>query len=203
MVYSSGKSTIEMKRFFILIFLWFYAYAIIRYHFGKNVSWNEWYFILNKAFAWTGFTLICLSVLQEKWLNKIEVTRKELGIQGFIFALIHAISVLFLFNSDHYPKFYTNDIINSLGWIVIALGLLSIFIFSLPFFASITNKPSTSKVFKLGKMGVLVGVFHPLLIGYNGWFSPNEWPFYMPPITLLAVVFCLFIFSLRIVLKNK
>lgn len=203
MVCSYGKSNTRMKRLFLFIFILLYSYAVLRYHFGKNVPWSEWYYILNKAFAWTGFTLICLSVLQQKWLDNLKTTRRELGVLGFCFVIIHAVSVLFLFNPEHYPKFYSGQEINSLGWIIISIGLLSMLSFSLPFIAAMKSTPATSRVFKLGKIGVLISVFHPLLIGYSGWFSPGSWPYFMPPITLLAVLFCLLVFMIRLLTNNK
>lgn len=192
-----------MKKTFFLIFILLYSYAILRYHLGKNVPWNEWFYILNKAIAWTGFTLICLSVLPQQLLNNIKTTRRELGIQGFVFAAVHATSVLLLFNSNHYPKFYTANIINPFGWLILTIGFLSLVIFVIPFISALKKLPNNSKVFRMGKVGVLISVFHPLLIGLSGWFSPEEWPFYLPPITLLAVLFCLAIFMLRSFSKKK
>lgn len=192
-----------MKRLFILLFLSFYTYAILRYHIGKNVPWDEWYFILNKAFAWTGFTLISLSILPQKILVKLNVKRKELGVQGFVFALIHAVSMFILFNQDHFPKFYSDGTINLMGWLIISIGILSIIIFSFPFIAAIQNSPSKSRIFKLGKIGVLIGAFHPFLIGFKGWFLPSDWPFYMPPITLMAVLTCILAFMIRIISANE
>jgi len=192
-----------MRSLFLFIFVLLYSYAIVRYHLGKNIPWSEWFYIMNKAFAWTGFTLICLSVIQQKWLNKIKTSRRELGLQGFCFAFIHAISILFLFNADHYPKFYTGDDINSLGWIIISIGLLSLLVFSIPFVAALKNTSSNSKMFKLGKIGVFISVFHPFLIGYSGWFTPGSWPYFMPPITLLAVLLCLLVFMIRLLANSK
>jgi DMSO/TMAO reductase YedYZ heme-binding membrane subunit len=155
---------------------------------GKTISWNDWFFILNKAIAWTGFSIIALSVLQEKVLSKIQLNRRSLGMTGFGFALFHAISVLCLFNEEHFPKFYTSHSINLIGWISISIGILSIVIFSFPFVAALKKMPSKSEVFKLGKIGVMISLFHPLMIGFSGWLKPAEWPFYLPPITMLAVL---------------
>jgi hypothetical protein len=54
--------------------------------------------------------------------------------------------------------------------------------------AALKKMPSKSVVFKLGKIGVMISLFHPLMIGFSGWLKPAEWPFYLPPITMLAVV---------------
>lgn len=177
-----------MIRFTVFLFSFFYGYAVLRYHVGKSIPWNEWLFILNKAFAWMGFTLIALSVLKEKTLSKFKLNRRSLGMSGFLFVLYHATTVLILFNEDHYPKFYSDHSINLIGWITIVIGILSLVVFLLPFVAALKKLPNTSKVFKLGKIGLVISMCHPLLIGFKDWFLPGEWPLYMPPITMLAVV---------------
>lgn len=192
-----------MFRFTIALFSLLYSYAILRYHIGKSVSWNDWFFILNKAIAWMGFSLIVLSVLQEKVLLKIKLNRRSLGITGFAFSLAHAISVLCLFNEEHFPKFYTSHSINIIGWISISIGFFSIVIFSFPFVAALKKMPNKSEIFKLGKIGVMISLFHPLMIGFTGWFKPWEWPLYLPPITLLAVVFGVVILILREKFKKR
>lgn len=177
-----------MIRFTVFLFCFIYGYAVSRYHVGKSISWNEWFFILNKAFALMGFTLIALSVLKERTLSNFKLNRRSLGMTGFLFALSHAFSVLFLFSENHYPKFYSDHSVNLIGWVTIAVGMLSIVIFLFPFVAVLRKSPNTNKVFRLGKIGMMVSMTHPLLIGFTGWFFPGEWPLFMPPITMLAVV---------------
>lgn len=196
-----GNRILSMRIFTILLFLLFYTYAVLRYHFGKEVSWNDWLFIFNKAIAWMGFTLIALSIIKQSQLKRFNLSRKSLGMTGFVFAFCHAIFVLILFNSIHYPKFYTGIEINFLGWISLCIGIISLLIFTFPFIAALKNYPNKSKVFRLGKYGVLVNLFHPLVIGFAGWFSPSEWPYYLPPITMLAVLTGIFVLCLRLI-KN-
>jgi len=192
-----------MKKFALLLFFSFYAYAIIRYHFGKNIPWGEWYFILNKSFAWTGFTLISLSILPEKTLNKIKLSRRTTGISGFLFVLVHSLSFLILISPEHFPKFYSENEINLTGWLAIVTGILSLTIFTIPFIAALKKLPGQSKVFSLGKIGVIVCFFHPLVIGSSGWLHPESWPYLMPPITLLAFLTGIAIFTFRIFLQTK
>lgn len=135
-----------------------------------------------------GFTLIALSVLKKKTLSNYKLNRRSLGMSGFMFALIHALSVLILFNENHYPKFYSDHSINLIGWLAITVGILSIIIFLFPFLAVLKKSPHTNKIFKLGKIGLVASIFHPLLIGFSGWFSVGDWPMFMPPITMLAVM---------------
>lgn len=189
---------LRMRIFTFLLFFLFYSYAVLRYHIGKEVSWNDWFFIFNKAVAWLGFTLIALSIIKQSQLNKCNLSRKNLGLTGFVFAFSHVLFVLILFNSNHYPKFYAGNEINFLGWISVGIGFLSLLIFAFPFIAALKNLPNQSKVFRLGKFGVLVNLFHPLFIGFSGWFSPNEWPYYLPPITMLVVLTGVFVLCMRL-----
>lgn len=192
-----------MKKFTLILFFTFYTYTIIRYHFGKDIPWNEWYFILNKTFAWTGFTLIALSVLPEKTLNKIKLARRSLGMVGFMFAITHSFSFLILINPEYFPIFYAENNINLTGWLAIATGFLSLMIFTIPFIAAIKKLPGQNKIFRLGKVGVLLSIFHPMIIGLSGWFSPEGWPYYFPPITLLAFLSGIILFALKFALQNR
>ena len=172
-----------MRSILISLFLFFYGYAVVRYHLGKNVPWSDWYFILNKGFAWMGFTLVALTLLKEKTLNKISLSRRSLGLIGYFFLIAHVVSNLLLFNERHFPKLYHNGVISSSGWIAIILGIMAFVVFTLPLVATLKNFPSTSKYFRLGKIGVLTSIFHPTIIGFAGWLKPGTWPYSLPPIT--------------------
>lgn len=187
-----------MKKYlFLLLFIPLYCYAFIRYHIGKDVPFEEWLFILNKAIAWTAITCIGLSVLKPKSLASIQTDRRTTGMTGFSLAIVHVIFVLLLFNKFRFEKLYSGDEINFQGWLAISIGLISLLIFSFPFFAAIRKYPNSHKVFRLGKIGFMLVLFHPLVIGIGGWLSPESWPFYMPPITLLAVLIGVFVLMIR------
>jgi hypothetical protein len=177
-----------MIRFALICFLIFYGYAAIRYHIGANVPYEEWFFILNKSFAWTGFTLAALSILKAQTLKKWNLDRRGLGLAGITFAFIHAFSVLFLFSEEHYSKLYTVHAINIQGYVALSLGISSLLIFVFPLYAVVKSYPNEAWQFRLGKYGVLISIFHPMIIGYSGWFTPDKWPLGLPPITLLAVL---------------
>lgn len=186
-----------MRIFSLLLFIVLYGYAFLRYHIGKDIPMNDWYFILNKSFAWMGFTLIALSILKESTLSKLNLTRRFLGLNGFGFAVIHACSIYFLFNQVHFPKFYTENQLNLIGWFALSIGFLSILIFSIPFIGAMKQLPNSSQVFRLGKIGMVISLAHPFIIGFSGWISPNEWPLFLPPITLLAVMSGVIILMIR------
>lgn len=187
-----------MKKYlFLLLFIPLYCYAFIRYHIGKNVAFEEWLFILNKAIAWTAIASIGLSVLKAKSLGSIHSDRRTTGMSGFSLAIVHGILVLFLFDKFHFEKLYSGDHLNFQGWIAISIGITSILILSFPFFAAIRKYPNSNHIFRLGKLGFILSLSHPLVIGISGWFNPETWPFYMPPITLLASLIGVLLLLLR------
>jgi hypothetical protein len=193
-----------MKKYlFLLIIIPLYCYAFLRYHIAKDVPLWEWLFILNKAIAWSSFSIIGLSVLKPNSLRLIETNRRTTGMTGFVFGIIHISLVLILFNKAHFDKLYDGDQLNFQGWVAIAIGLISILVFSIPFVAALNGSPSESKVFHLGKIGFFVSSFHPVAIGISGWFSPGTWPFYLPPITLLAFLSALAFMLFRLISNKK
>jgi len=187
-----------MKKLIASVFITFYAYAIIRYHIGKELcGLMEFYFVLNKAFAWTAGTLLLLSLLPTTILSKYQISRRGLGTFGYSIALIHISSSILLLSEKFYPKFYTHSFLNSDGWLYIILGAFSILLFSIPLIGSKLNLPDGHSMYRYGRYGILMNLAHVGAIGYKGWLNFQDWPFYMPPITLLFVVTGLIIFILR------
>lgn len=186
----------------LLVFLFCYAYAAIRYHVGADVPVSEWLFILNKSLAWTAFTLIGLSVLQQHLLDRIKSNRRALGTYGFTLGLMHILITLFHLSPAYYGKLYTENALNFSGWMAITLGAVSAMIYLFPLIGALQNRPNTDRVFRLGKIGFIFSTFHPAVIGYRGWFEPNAWPLYLPPITLLAFLVGIFLLMMRLYLSN-
>lgn len=177
-------------------------YAAIRYHIGQELEIDQFFFVLNKAVSWTAFMLLTTSILSQQTLSAFKLTRRSLGTAGYLLAICHIVFSIALLCSEKYPKFLNDGALNLLGWGIVLIGLISFSLFSIPFALSM-QKTSKSNYLKLAKWGVLLILFHPLLIGWNGWFTPSKWPFLMPPITLLSVVYALFIWSLRWSSKKK
>lgn len=178
-----------MLRLVFAFFSMMYAYAAIRYHMGKNVPWTDWLFILNKSFAWLAFTLVSMTIIKDDFLKKyLYVSRKQLGIGGFLFALIHILITILTFSSTYYPKFYSGEVISLNGSIFIGIGVISALIYLMPFVGSLKGLANESRIFRLGKYGIWINALHPFLIGIEGWLKPLSWPFFMPPITLLSLI---------------
>ena len=171
-----------------LLFLLFYSYAVIRYHVGKGLGQEEILFVLNKAFAWTAGTCFAFTLLPKKWFPNTVSYRKQFGLLGYGFSLLHITANIILINATNYPLLFEGNYLNSHGWQLIILGILTISCFSLPLIATMKKLPAGNLLYKFGKVGVLTSIIHVSIIGINGWFTPLEWPYYLPPITLLFVV---------------
>ena len=127
-----------MKKIASFLLLFTYAYAVIRYHYGKNVPFHEWLYVLNKAFSWTGFTLIGLSILPKSWFDQCHLVRKEAGIIAYSFCILHLLINFSLMNSTRYPFLYLST--NEWSWqgiFTLILGSLSFCCFTIALIGSI------------------------------------------------------------------
>lgn len=193
-----------MKKVILVLFLTFYGYAIIRYHIGKNLTGlMAFFFVLNKAFAWTAGTLLILSILPTLFLEKYKLKRRAIGTFAYVIALIHINSSILLLSEKFYPKFYSHSYLNSDGWFYITLGALSILSFTIPLIASELNMQDGHFMYRFGRYGILLNLSHVTAIGFKGWLSYQDWPYYMPPITLLFVFSGLLILGFRYLISRK
>jgi hypothetical protein len=197
-----------MRKYFLLtlIFLGCCIYAFVRYHIGKGIAMDEFIFIFNKAVAWSALIFAALSILPEKKLNRLFIKRKTLGLSAYFFAIFHIFLNLFLINQSRFPKFYIGlNNYNPMFYLVLLTGLLSILVFTVVALVSLSiiKVENKNKFLKLGFYGVLINSLHPLFLGFQNWFKPLTWPFYMPPITLLVFVFVLLCVVLRYVWKEN
>ena len=182
-----GNKLLMLKKT-ALLFLLFYSYAVLRYHVGKGLGQEEILFVLNKAFAWTAGTCFAFTLLPKKWFPNTVNYRKQFGLLGYGVSLLHITANIILINAINYPLLFEGNYLNSHGWQLIILGILTISCFSLPLIATMKKLPAGNLLYKFGKVGVLTSIIHVSIIGINGWFTPLEWPYYLPPITLLFVI---------------
>lgn len=192
----------QKRRFNILfllsIFLITYSYAFIRYHLGKEF--HELIhipFVLNKAIAWAAGTYLVLSLIPDLYLCKFNVVRRELGMSGYLLAVIHICTGILLLRPNLYPKFFNDDVLNNSGWIYIFFGICALIAFSFPLYASLKKAPPSDFRFRFGKLGIVMVLFHVVAIGVTGWFEPLKWPLFLPPITLLFAVYTMVVITIR------
>jgi hypothetical protein len=181
-------------KYLITSFFLFYGYAIVRYHFGKGLDQTFFFFVVNKAIAWSATFYLGMSVLL---LPKKFPSKKQFGLSSFALGIIHIILTLYLAILNYYPDFYNKGQISVLGFSVLMSGLLSISLMTMAFLASLFSSKFPKVWLHYGFFAFLVNSCHPIIIGIQNWFSPLLWPMFLPPITLLASLLSGIIFYLR------
>jgi len=180
----------------ILIFFLSLVYAVLRYHemaFGNHPTDQLPGFIVNKAFSLAAILLIALAIgarsLSHRWggvFTLVERDRRSLGLTGFAFAVVHALLSMTLLTPDYFEKLYLpGGKMTFLGELSMLTGVLGLGL--MIWQAQIPANADSSARRVLRQLGlwvlVLTGV-HVLAIGWGGWFKPETWPGYLPPITL-------------------
>lgn len=172
-------------RYLILLFCLLYSYAIIRYHIGKELGFEYLFFVINKAISWTAATCLGLSVLT---LKKPYPSKRFFGISSFALSLFHICLTLILAVLGFFPDYYFSSGISNLGLLILITGILTILLMIFPLLTSFFPANYPKAWIKLGKFALFVNILHPLIIGIKNWWTPGNWPLFLPPITLLAVL---------------
>jgi DMSO/TMAO reductase YedYZ heme-binding membrane subunit len=180
-------------RLLILVLLGTLAYAVVRYNVLQSVAWSNLpLFIGNKAVSFAGILLITLS-----YLTRAQEAGRFFGLAGFAAALLHTVMSFPLLSPPYYPTMYAGGRFNLSGELLLLTGALSLACFAL---AAVTSLPGMQEYLgrerwlgwqRAGYPGLLLAALHVLLRGSAGWFRPDTWPAYMPPITLLTFMIAL------------
>jgi hypothetical protein len=177
----------------VFVFVISLAYAIIRYNVFGNVPWDELpLYITNKAISLSAILLLFFSVIQKKARKQ---TSKNIWKIIFIFTLIHIFISFRLFGPEHYQKFYFENALNLVGYITLFFGITAFsgFLILNSDNLLLVNKSKLTIPTSLKKRSrklipyLLAG--HLIAMGINGWISPNSWPGFFVPISLIAFVF--------------
>jgi DMSO/TMAO reductase YedYZ heme-binding membrane subunit len=189
-------------KWFFVIFGVALAYSILRYHIAGDVSWAHFpLFILNKTTALAAVIFVACSYLIGrviKWHNQDPqlklVVIKFCGLMGFSLAAIHAFFAVCLLTPAYFDKFFAEDgRLNLQGELGMAVGIVALWALALP---SITTLPMMPKALggirwkrsqRMGYFCLILVVAHMIVLGLKGWLSPSDWPWSLPPISLIAV----------------
>jgi hypothetical protein len=185
--------------------------------------------VTNKAVCWTAITGFTLSQLpgvlarmsnaiygdslrsKPKWLLSFLAMRKHLGLLSLWFLGVHIIMSLLLFNPAYYGKFFIDASANasklnakgenSFFFAILGAALYSILgICSFPCVGSqMTSKQWQIVYGPVAWVALAFGTTHVLIMGVPGWSEQSGWPGNLPPITLTATVFPLFVMGLKCV----
>ena len=175
-----------------LTFIISLIYAIIRYNYFGNVPWQDVpIFITNKAVSLTVTILLFVSLFQK---NDILPIRKRLMKVIFAFISWHVFISFVLLSPEYFVKFYSNDILNTTGYAIIAFGVVAYAgILSLNSEVFVQKKISNFSISENCKKNIrkLIPIFiagHLFLMGAKGWITPTKWYGYLFPISLISFV---------------
>lgn len=193
------KPTYTLKIYFLICFIPSFLYAVIRYNFFSDVPWSQiplW--VSNKAFAVTATLLIGCSLLLRS-----HHPRREIGILGAYIAFIHVILSLTLLTPSYYEKFYlSNGQFSLTGGLAMLAGVISCAAIILAIYHSFDSAEINNKLKKkFIQQFVLITLFfnflHLITMGFVTWFTPLNWPGYLPPLSMLSALSCIYFISLR------
>lgn len=199
------------------VLLFFLLYSTLRYMVFKGVDWSHFpVYIMNKIFSIAGLFLIALSYLLTK-VNLIKFDDESskvqfirfVGLAGFSLCAIHVFLSLVMLSPAYYPNFYIENMMNLKGELSMLMGVISLYFFTIP---AITSLPFMQKAVgmkkwkrgqKMGYYGLLTSLFHLIAMGASGWITVNNWPGYLPPISLISAIIVLIPLYLKLTTKNS
>jgi DMSO/TMAO reductase YedYZ heme-binding membrane subunit len=178
------------------------AFSILRYHITSEVAWAHFpLFILNKTTSLAAVVFVACSYLVGRvirWHNhdpKLKlVVIKFCGLMGFSLAVIHAFFSVCLLTPAYFAKFFAEDgRLNLVGELGLAVGIVALWALAMP---AITTLPMMPKAIggkrwkrsqRMGYLCLSLVVAHMVVFGLRGWMTPQNWPWGLPPISMLAV----------------
>ena len=189
-------------------FCWIFGvsilYAIIRYHFVKDVEWDHFpLFIMNKATALAAVVFVGSAYLIGKgrpigWYNRDATLRlvvvKFCGLMGFVLAGVHAFMSFLLLSPSYFARYHGADgRLNLTGELGMVLGILGLWCLVSPAVTTLPMMPKAlggkrwKRTQSLGYVALMLVALHLVVLGWAGWLTPAKWP-WMPPVSLLAVI---------------
>lgn len=189
-------------RWFLVVFGASVGYAIIRYHFVKDVAWAHFpLFILNKATAMAAVIFVACSYLVGRVIKRHNddpvirlVVVKFCGLMGFVLAGIHAFMSFFLLTPAYFAKYHAADgRLNLQGELGMAVGIVALWALVSPAITTLPMMPKAlggkrwKRAQRLGYLALVLVVVHLVVLGVKGWLTPGKWS-WMPPVSLLAVI---------------
>lgn len=187
----------------IILFIFFGStlYATFRYNIFKGVPWTDWpLYVLNKSFAVSALILLVLAIFRYR-NNQPKSNKQILNVASF-FLILHILISTSLLNPAYCAKFSVDAKLTLPASISILLGAIATALFFRNSISKGLEERRNEKIKYLTIVSLFVG-FHAGLQGYLSWFSPNTWPGYLPPITLVSFLLGLSALLIRALSKNK
>ena len=190
-------------KWFATIFGFCLVYSVVRYHFASGVEWSHFpLFVLNKVTSLASVLFVASSYLIGrviKWHNhepRIKlVVIKFCGLMGFSMAFMHAFFSVCLLNPSYFGKFFSDDgRLNWMGEWGLLAGVVGLWALAIPAITTLPMMPKAlggirwKRTQRMGYFCLIMVVVHMVVFGHRGWMAPSEWPWGIPPISLLAVI---------------
>lgn len=181
----------------ILVFILSFSYAFIRYNILKEVSINEIpLYIINKAVSISSVILMFLSIINSNSLSKYY------GRTSVYLAVLHVFLSLIILSPTYFPQIYNENktlmVLNSISLLLGCISLTTLLFYQLSKVVRDISKKSSLVL----KIVLLTISGHIFFWGIKSWLTPSNWPFGLPPITLLS--FIIIIITLLILfIKNR
>jgi DMSO/TMAO reductase YedYZ heme-binding membrane subunit len=168
-------------------------------------------FIANKAIASTAVVLIGVAFLigplakfwSKKWAPRLYL-RKYMGVVGFMMAVLHAVFSLMMLNMAYYPRLFEDTgRLTQAGEVSMVLGTLALLVFIVPAVTSLTlvehsmKRTEWKRLQRTGYIAYALVFFHIFVIKWQGWIAPSNWLNGLPPASLIAAAFIVFVLSMR------
>lgn len=186
-----------------LIVLLCLVYAITRYNIFGQVAWSHVpLFILNKSLSMASTVIFLLATFSKYAKEGGRLKHQTIIYKGFVsiaylFVFLHVLISVILIGPIYYPKFFSSDGFYSFSSeLALLSGVMGFYFFTI---LVLSKSPNIKKiifvtthpwVYKTSFICVVVMLFmiHCLLIGASSWASPNTWPGFIPPISLLSFI---------------
>ncbi len=177
MIIFKNQETVVLSIFTIAM-----AYAILRYNIFQAVSFEHLpLYVANKAFALS----VVLLMFYRPFIRENDCSFYNTAV--FTLLLMHVFISITILSPEYYPKFFQESQMNLRGELSLLFGISAFVTFIVLQF--ILQKKKISLTFKLQVWAALILIAgHLLSMGLPGWFTPEKWSGYLPPISLIAFV---------------
>ncbi len=179
-----------------LVFGLTFVYALLRYVVFHDVPLaNVPLYVANKAISWSGVFLFGMSLVATG-----KSDRRHYGTLAFAAIIAHLIMSLMVLNPHYFSKFYgESGRMNAIGEWSMLFGVCGFLFLGGLFFLNVAGKHGTGASLKAGwgRLVLWLAVLHVGVMGFAGWFTPGNWPGYLPPITLASGVTALYYLYVR------
>ncbi|PVE25461.1 hypothetical protein DC522_06075 [Microvirga sp. KLBC 81] len=138
------------------------------------------------------------------WTKHLRL-RKPYGLLGLFFVAFHTLWALVRLAPAHYPEFFgPNGALTPAAELSMLAGVASLMILAVQ---GITSLPSVEArmaiaswraVQRLGYLALALALGHFLVIKWQGWVAIGQWPYGLPPLSLLLLVFLVAVFGMRL-----